>query len=263
MAVSWIAILPMLLALPVSQGMAKPDFWSLELGLPPFLSTRPISGGQIVVAKMKTAAISTLASWALVLTITPLWLHLKCDTENLGNVWGMYRTVYAPLSQCAIAVITVMAAMMITWSLLVSSIWRGYSGRTWFFYTLVGVSIAMLFGSLVFLAWCFEFDDDHGSFVVAFLPWIPWMLAGVFIVKCWLAVWVLHAAKRRNAISQRTIALYTVCWLVATVCFLGWAWLVSPRVIWLRDLLMLAALLAVPIARIAAAPLAVAWNRHR
>jgi len=40
-------------------------------------------------------------------------------------------------------------------------------------------------------------------------------------------------------------------------------WLISPRVEWFRDLFCLAALLACPIARVAAAPLAVARNRHR
>ena len=44
LAVSWISILPILLAIPVGQGLAKPDFWSLELALSPFLTTQPITG---------------------------------------------------------------------------------------------------------------------------------------------------------------------------------------------------------------------------
>src|SRR4029078_2883163 len=97
-AVSWISILTILLAVPVGEGIAKPDFWSLELALPPFLTTRPISGSQIVAAKMKSAAASAVLAWVLVLSITPLWLYLKCDSEYLHNTWGMLRTICSPFS---------------------------------------------------------------------------------------------------------------------------------------------------------------------
>ena len=187
LAVSWIAILPLLLALPVSQGLAKPDFWSLELALSPFLSTRPISGGQIVAAKMKSAAVSTLAAWALVLTITPLWVYLKCDPANLRDAWGLFRTVYGPFSQWAVPIFTVIAALLLTWNVLVGSICAdtpaglGSSTQWW-------ASIAVFIASLIFFAWCFDQDEDHGSYFVAWLPWLPWILAGCFIVKCWTAV---------------------------------------------------------------------------
>jgi hypothetical protein len=262
-AVSWIAILPILLALPVSQGLAKPDFWSLELALSPFLSTRPISGSQIIAAKMKSAAISTLITWGLVLTITPLWVYLKCDPEKLRDAWGMFRTLYSPISQWAIPVFTVIAAMLLTWNMLVGSIWRGYSGRTWFFYTMVSISIAVFLASLIFFAWFFDQDEDHGSLFVAWLPWLPWILAGCFIVKCWTAVGALQIAKNGRMVSDRAVIFYLACWAAATVLFMCWACLVSPRVVWLRDLLLFAALLAVPIARTGIALPAIAWNRHR
>ncbi len=42
---------------------------------------------------MKSAAISTLLTWGLVLSIVPAWLYLKCDLENLRDLRGMLRTV--------------------------------------------------------------------------------------------------------------------------------------------------------------------------
>jgi hypothetical protein len=56
---------------------------------------------------------------------------------------------------------------------------------------------------------------------------------------------------------------YLGFWFVATGLVVLLAWLISPRVLWLRDTLILAALLAVPLARIAAAPLTISANRHR
>jgi hypothetical protein len=64
-------------------------------------------------------------------------------------------------------------------------------------------------------------------------------------------------------ISQQAIVRYLGFWLMATGLLVWLAWLISPRVLWLRDTLILAALLVVPLARIAAAPLAIAANRHR
>ena len=80
----WMAILPMVLAVPVGKGIAKPDFWSLEFGLPTFLATRPITNGQIVAAKMKAAALSTLLTWAVLLMMAPIALGLA---SGLTTLW--------------------------------------------------------------------------------------------------------------------------------------------------------------------------------
>jgi len=263
MAVAWISVLPILLAVPIGQGIAKPDFWSLELSLPPFLTTRPISGAQIVAAKMKSAAISTLLTWGLVLLISPVWLYLNCDLEFLRDTRGMLRTVYAPFSQWAIPALFIVAAMLLTWSLLVGGIWRGYSGRTWFFYTLVGLNISAFIASWTFFAWLFDTGEDHGSPFVDVLPWLPWILAACFIAKSWSALAVMNVATRYKLISSSSIKKYFCVWVAGASVLIALAWFISPAVEWMRDILILVALLMMPVTRFAAAPLAVAWNRHR
>ena len=57
----WLFIMPILLAFPIGLGFGKPDFWSLDLTLSPFIATRPITAGQLLAAKMKSAACSALA----------------------------------------------------------------------------------------------------------------------------------------------------------------------------------------------------------
>jgi len=233
------------------------------LSLPPFLTTRPISGAQIVAAKMKSAAISTLLTWGLVLLIAPVWLYLNCDLEFLRDTRGMLRTVYAPFSQWAIPALLIVAAMLLTWSLLVGGIWRGYSGRTWFFYTLVGLNISAFIASWTFFAWLFDTGEDHGSPFVDVLPWLPWILAACFIAKSWSALAVMNVATRYKLISSSSIKKYFCVWVASASVLIALAWFISPAVEWMRDILILVALLMMPVTRFAAAPLAVAWNRHR
>ena len=83
----WLAGSPLLLAIPIGRGLAKIDFWSLELALPPFISARPIHCAQIVAAKLKSAAISTLLTYAIVLLAAMIWLAIG-DPDNLHDLWG-------------------------------------------------------------------------------------------------------------------------------------------------------------------------------
>ncbi len=262
-AVFWIAAMPMLLAIVIGKGVAKPDFWSLELGLSPFLSARPISAGQVVAAKMKSAAVSTLLTWGIVLAIAPLWIYCNGDLEHLRNLWGLFRQAYSPWVQWLIPVLLFAATIIFTWSLMVGSVWLGFSGRSALYYSGVGLAVVLFVSLLIALGACFDLADDDSAVILAMMPWLPWTLAAAFILKTCSATAAYLKARRLRLISDRAARKYFFCWAAATGCFLMLAWLISPRVVWLRDILMLVALLAVPLARLVAAPLTVAWNRHR
>ena len=59
-AAQFLALLPLVFAYPIGKGFARPDLWSMELALSPFFATRPITNAQIVAAKLKAAAWSTI-----------------------------------------------------------------------------------------------------------------------------------------------------------------------------------------------------------
>src|SRR5204862_7850195 len=54
----WTLAMPMIVAAPLGKGFSKPDFWSSDLSLPAFLAIRPLATGEMVVLKMKVAALS-------------------------------------------------------------------------------------------------------------------------------------------------------------------------------------------------------------
>jgi hypothetical protein len=63
--------------------------------------------------------------------------------------------------------------------------------------------------------------------------------------------------------SDRALLSWTIGWDVAVFAlYTLLAWIV-PALLVQRSLLALVAILAVPLARVSAAPLALAWNRHR
>jgi hypothetical protein len=262
-AETWLALMPILLAVPIGMGFGKPDFWSLDLSLPAFVAARPVSGGQLLGAKMKAAALSTVLAWVAVLLVAPLCIYLYLDTEHWREAWEMSGILYSKFSQWALPVLGLIMAMLLTWRLLIGSIWLGYSGRTGFYYSLVAIGMAGLLTALYFLVWWAEFPRSRDKMIVSILPWLPWLLAAYLTAKVWAAARCADQLHRCRLISTRHIGLFACIWLAATSCILFRAWLLSPRIEWLRCTLLLGALCVIPVARIAAAPIAIAWNRHR
>jgi hypothetical protein len=262
-ATFFLMILPLIMTLAVGKGMSKPDFWSLELSLPNFLTGRPVSAAQILAAKMKVAAASAVMAWGILLTIAPLWMVATCDVRYLSELWGQFQIVYAPFSEWAIPILLIATVMVVTWSMLVGSIWIGHFGRPTIFYLSTALSAASLIALFVLTVWWADHPRSRGDFAVVWAPRIPWILAACFAMKVWLATWATSRAVRMQLLSRHDVARYVGFWLVATGLLVWLAWFVSPRVIWLRDTFILGALLVVPLARIAAAPLTISANRHR
>jgi hypothetical protein len=262
-AAFFLMILPIIMTLAVSKGVSKPDFWTLELSLSPFFTTRPISGAQILATKMKTAAASAVLTWGFLLTIAPLWMVTTCDVQYLRDLWGQFQIVYSPFSERAIPILLVGAVMIGTWSMLVGGVWVGHFGRPVIFYLSTALSAASLIALFVASIWWADHPRSRGNFAVVWAPRLPWLLAACFAMKVWLAAWATSHALRRQLLLRRNVVRYFVFWLLATGLLVWLAWLISPRVIWLRYVLILSALLVVPLARIAVAPLTIAANRHR
>src|SRR5206468_7987622 len=113
---------------------------------------------------------------------------------------------------------------------------------------------AILIGCLV--------DDAEWRAIalVKIVPWLPWCLAAMFLLKVWTAAWTMREILRRRLARVGTILTYICFWCVATALLVITAWILASQVPWIRNLLMLLAMLAIPLARIGAAPLALARN---
>jgi hypothetical protein len=89
------------------------------------------------------------------------------------------------------------------------------------------------------------------------------ILAILVCVKMSAAAWIVTRLYRSRLLSDRTLVTGAVTWSVVVLALYGLlVWLVSTP-FFPRYLLALVAILAIPLARLSAAPLALAWNRHR
>lgn len=259
----WLFLIPILLAAIVGKGFAKPDLWTLDLAISPFSAIRPVTPGDMIAAKVKCAACSTLLTWGILLAIGPLWIGLAGNLHTLNEVGAFARQLYSQRSLNLISILTFVVGILLTFSFMINALWIGLCGQTRLFYSAASASI-VVFTTLAILIGCLVEDADwQTTSLVRIVPWLPWVLAALFLVKVWAAAWTVRETLRRKLALRRTILTYICFWLVATALLVATAWILASQVPWIRNLLMLCAMLAIPLARIGAAPLALARNRHR
>jgi hypothetical protein len=275
----WTLALPPIVALPLGKGFSKPDFWSANLNLPAYVAVRPLATGEMVVIKMKVAALSAAISWLLVVMFLALWLPFRANLEMLTTMriglWMVYG--HSVFAQYLIAAVFVLAGMLLTWRFLVTGLWIGLAGNHRRFMGSAAIySFALLAGligltSLVnqdraFRAWVRE-DPNR------LLAGIEWAVALAVIAKFWLA------ARSWRDIAPERIRRFLLLWSGGTIALVALAILLWAHgtlslaltdiadflpldVFRLRNLLILVALLIIPFARLGIAPKALAGNRH-
>ena len=232
---------------------------TVSSGVTPFMTTRPLSSGSLIAAKLKVTIRSALIAWLLVLVAIPMALRWSGVAPTV-NDWlrELIKVVGVPR---AIAIVMLGLALLFasTWKQLVQSLFIGMTGREWLIKT-VAIGALTLLGVIVPVAhWALGQVVIKAKLWVA-LPWILWTLV---VLKLVAAAWVAIRLHDCGLVSDRTLLAGAVCWdLVVFALYALLAW-ITPAVIFRRDMLALLAILAVPLVRVAAAPLALAWNRHR
>ena len=255
-----VLVTPPFMAAFVAQGARKPGSHASDAeGLPPFIATRPLGTAALIAAKLTMSVWSALVTWLLVLAAIPIALTLS-DTwpvviehaREVSDFFGAPRAV-------VIGLLGLSGLVVWTWKQLVQSLYVGLSGRAWMTRLSTGVALTVLIFIEPIIAWIRESSEVR----VALWNALPWILAALVCVKTSAASWIATRLYHSRLLSDRTLVSGTVCWLVAVFALYGLSvWFVSTPLI-PRYFLLLIAILAVPLARVSAAPLALAWNRHR
>ncbi len=228
-------------------------------GVTPFIATRPLTSAALIAAKLKMTIWSTLAVWLLVLVAIPLALTLS----------GTWPVVIEQVSRGIEAVGTPRAIVIVllgfsgllasTWKQLVQSLYIGLTGREWV--TKSSVFLALSF--LAIIGPLAQWIHDNGDVQAALWDALPWILVVLVGLKVSAAAWIATRLYRSRLLSDRTLVTGAACWVVVVLALYGLlVWLFSTPLT-PRYLLALVAILEIPLARLSAAPLALAWNRHR
>jgi hypothetical protein len=228
-------------------------------GVTPFIATRPMTSSSLVAAKLKVASWSTIAAWLLVLIAIPIALRLSGTLPTVIDWAHRLIEVVGTPRAIAIALLGFSALVATTWKQLVQGLYIGMSGREW-------AVKANVFVALTFLAIIFPLADWIFSSRARIAAWgykLPWIAAVLVCLKISVAVWIAARLHDSRLISDRTIVVYAICWDVIVFALYGLMAWIFPTMIFRSDFLALIAILAIPLARVSAAPLALAWNRHR
>jgi len=227
--------------------------------LTPFLATRPLTSVSLIAARLTATIRSTLAAWLLVLIAIPLALRLT-GTLPLVADWTR-QLLDAAGTPRAIAIVLLGFAGLLasTWKQLVQGLFIGMSGREWAVKASVFLTLAFLAVMLPLGHWTLR----NRAAMAALWNALPWLAALLVCVKLTAAAWIAMRLQASRLLSNRTLVLGAVCWDVAVFALYGvLVWLV-PALLIRRYSLALIAILAIPLVRLSAAPLALAWNRHR
>src|SRR2546429_562317 len=228
-------------------------------GVPPFIATRPLTSAELIAAKLKMAMWSTLAAWLLVLVAVPLalewsgtWSVVMERARRMNDAIGTPRAA-------TVVLLSLAGFIVATWKQLVQSLHIGLTGREW----IVKGSVLLTLTFLILLGPIVEWIIDSPSVQRALWNALPLILAGLVGLKMSAAAWIATRLDRNRLLGDRALVAGAACWLVAVLALYGvLVWFFSTPFV-AHYVLALIAILTVPLARISAAPLALAWNRHR
>jgi hypothetical protein len=244
---------PILIFLAMSVGLGKFDLFTKETRWPSFASIRPLSSAGFVVAKLKALAVAAAITAALMsIIITLSWLNMIPSDRALA-LTPLAR--FGPITRIILLSLLPLVAAFTIWRNTAVGLALPFTGRSRLVTTFTFANFALI--SLVFLAgvWIYR----HPSVRQNLKSITPALVIAAAVIKLLAAITACVALDHLQLISRRAIFIAASFWFVLALS-IG---------ITLRELGLSAALLipmiilAIPFTRLAAAPLALHWNRHR
>ena len=253
-------LMPPFMATFVAATTAKSSANASEsYGMTPFIATRPVEDRALVVAKWRAALLSTLAAWTIVAVVVPLGLLWSGTAQPIVDIARDVDGALGRPRAVILAVLVLAGLVGATWKQLVQGLYIAMSGRDWAVKGLTFATLAFVTLGFFALGWILE---SRYRFAVAWGA-IPWVMAAFAAVKLVLSMRVMQRGARRGLFTGPQLVRAAIAWDLCVLAVYGVLALILPAILVRRYFLLLLAILVVPFVRLAAAPLAVAQNRHR
>jgi hypothetical protein len=125
-----------------------------------------------------------------------------------------------------------------------------------------GYPVLLIGGSVVGLGVMGAFSDSD-AFMSFFRDYYPHLIVVLAMAKLALGGGLLLRLVEAGEVKPNSLAVMGAVWLAAAALLYGLLSAVIPSAALSRVHLVLLAILLLPLARLAAAPLSLNWNRHR
>jgi hypothetical protein len=240
---------------PILAALAAPAFGSFTT----FAATRPLASVSLVAAKLRVAMVSTLVAWMLVAAFTVIALAMTSTMPVVVEEVHALFDFAGVLRGTVVLALPLAALVASTWKGLVQSLCIGLTGRTW----LIRSSVLLVFALLIALwplAYAFARSEAARFFVWNNLPWI---VAGLVCAKLAAASWIAVRLHAGRVVSDSMLVTSAAIWLAAVAALYAFLEWLAGAPIYPFYFVAGIAILAMPLARVSAAPLALAWSRHR
>jgi hypothetical protein len=237
--------------------LGKPDVWSRPVRLPTFAAGRPLTCGDMLLAKLRMTALSVLAAWLVLAAGLAVWLARGTHYADLGAALERVAAGYGSARLYALIAASVIGFFGFSVFLMAGTFVVSFTGRLW-------MVLATLFFYLGGIPNLLAMDV-----LKVFEDYLVELATAALLLKLLLAGWAFRQCHRRGLISGAGMAGLVGAWSVTAGCAFLAFYLALPahaddgaRWNYVRDHALAVGLLC-PLFRIALAPLALAWNRHR
>ncbi len=222
-----ILLTPPFLAIFVAANLSKASLSGSDsdcYGVTPFIATRPLTTGSLIIAKAKATIRSTLATWLLVIVAISVALKLS-GTVPMVIDWARQLTeVVGTPRALAIVLLGFSALLASTWKQLVQSLCIGLSGRQW----LVKGSVFLALLLLAILVPIAEWALGNRHAMETFWSALPWLCVVLVCVKISAAAWIAIRLRDSRLLSDRNLVLGAAGWAIAVFALYGvLVWLFS------------------------------------
>ena len=202
---------------------------------------------------------STLAAWSLVLILIPAALELSGTMAVLVERARAGIEVTGTLRGTAVVLLVLAALFASTWKHLMQSLCIGLTGREW----LIKGSVLFALAALVALGPLADGIIRNANVQSVIWNGLPWILVVLVCLKMTAGSWVAVRLYDGGLLSDHALVAGAACWLFTVLALYGMLeWFAASPLV-PRYFLGAIAILQVPLARVSAAPLALAWSRHR
>ena len=240
---------------PVKSETFRPD-----LTLQPFLATRPLSSLDIVLAKLRMAALSTGSAWAIQCVFLAGWAFLPAQdgalTGTIGGLLWRYMTIKSSLALPLLLI----GLVGWTWKCQVSGLWIELTGRRWL---INGYAIAFPMFMATLIGWSLNKAATEPTFVTRALPFLPLLAFGVALLKFIVILGAVCALRGHNLVASSRLKSFLGDWLIAAAALVTLLLYLLPPDLVSPLFVALGVFLYLPLSPLLLAPLALHWNRHR